>query len=47
MATFNTSHHDVSGGVVLFSGELILLYIDDVKVSVENHAKSQVSEPFY
>ena len=33
MATFNTSHHQ-SGGVVLFSGELILLFCDNVNVTL-------------
>lgn len=33
MATFNAAHHE-SGGVVLFNGELILLFCDNVNVNL-------------
>jgi len=33
MATFNTSHHE-SGGVILYNGELILLFCDNVNLSL-------------
>jgi len=38
MASFNSSHHD-SGGVVLFSGELILLFVDSVTITCQGHGK--------
>ncbi|CAG2162882.1 unnamed protein product [Oppiella nova] len=39
MATFNASHHE-SGGVVLFSGELILLYCDNVNITFETKSQN-------
>jgi hypothetical protein len=39
MATFNSSHHD-SGGVVLFSGELILLYCDNVYINIDSKSQN-------
>ncbi|CAG2105262.1 unnamed protein product [Medioppia subpectinata] len=39
MATLNASHHE-SGGVVLFSGELILLYSDNVNITLETKSQN-------
>lgn len=33
MATINTAHHE-SGGVVLFQGELILLFCENVNLNI-------------
>ncbi|XP_054159170.1 WW domain-binding protein 2-like [Oppia nitens] len=41
MATFNSSHHQ-SGGVVLFAGELILLYVDKVDIQFDNKSLNSV-----
>lgn len=35
MGSLNKSHHDTTGGVVIFSGELILLYCDAVHCEVD------------
>lgn len=39
MATYNLSHHE-SGGVVLFTGELILLFCDDVNIQLPERNES-------
>lgn len=39
MATFNESHHE-SGGVVLFNGEYILLFCDNVKIKLQSTNQS-------
>lgn len=45
MGSLNKSHNEADGGILLFNGELILLYCDSVqceiggKESVSNHHK--------
>jgi len=40
MATFNTAHHE-SGGVILFSGELILLFCDNVHIGLPQTSQKE------
>ncbi|KAJ6221618.1 hypothetical protein RDWZM_000163 [Blomia tropicalis] len=40
MATFNSAHHE-TGGVVLFNGELILLFCDNVHLTLSQTSQSE------
>ena len=43
MGSLNNAHHESTGGVVIFNGELILLFCDSVHCEVDGRGSVSVS----
>ncbi|RWS21155.1 WW domain-binding protein 2-like protein [Leptotrombidium deliense] len=46
MGSLNNSHHEQTGGVCVFNGELILLYCDSVQCEVEGKATVSIEQNY-